>query len=144
MFFATSDKYRGQITMKARSILGAVGLAAMVAGCAPPEIKQDPFENKTEDNITRADYFDGSFDISREEPKLSFKHNIAMNYDYLDMHTSDGHFIITDYKFDGVTDQFGMDFGAGMNMHFRYQFGKERLFETANKMLKDTKTELGL
>lgn len=129
--------------MKTGNIL-ALGLAAMVAGCAPPEIKQDPFENKTEENITRTDYFDGSFEIKREEPRLSFKHNVAGNYDYLDMHTSEGHFIIADYKFDGIADQFGTDFGVGMDMHFRYEFGKERLFKTANEMLKDAKEELGL
>lgn len=129
--------------MKTGNIL-ALGLAAAIAGCAPPEINQNPFENKTEDNITRTDYFDGSFEISRAEPKLSFKHNVTLNYDFLDMYTPDGHFIITDYKFDGITDQFGTDFGAGMNMHFRYQFGKERLFETANEMLAENKKELGL
>lgn len=134
--------------MRLRDILAsgaAVGLTAISAGCAPPEINPNPaFEEKSEENVTRTDYFDGSFDINRKDPKLSFKRNVALNYDILDMHTPDGHFIVMDYGFDGITDQFGTDFGIGMKMHFRYEFGKKWLFETANQMLKDAKAELGL
>jgi hypothetical protein len=130
--------------MKKITKIAAAGLAAIISSCAPAEIKQKPFEYKMEPGITRTDYFDGSFEIKREEPKLVFRHNETSNYNFVDFYNEQGHFLITDYKCDGVADQLNIDNGTGVpEIYFRYQFGKEKIFEKADRMLANVKQELG-
>lgn len=131
--------------MKTKTIAAIAGLTAIISACAPAEIKTRPFEMKIEPGITRTDYFDGSFEIKREEPKLSFQHNETRNYNFADAHLPEGHFLIIDYGCNGTADQFNIKNETGMEeIYFRYQPGKQKIFEKADRMLANIKGELGL
>lgn len=109
------------------------------------EIKQDPFEYKIEPGITRTDYFDGSYEISKEEPFIQFKHNEQGRYDFATIKNQEIQISITDNKCDGIADMVSIRNSLGLDdVYFRFQAGKGWLFEKADKMLADAKTEIGI
>lgn len=134
--------------MKTRNILAlgaAAGLAALVSACAPPEIKQNPFEMKIAPGVTRTDYLDGSYKLIREEPYTEFRHNKPGNYDFVKIINPEINIGITDNRCDGVSEMVVIHNELGMDdLYFRFQPGREWLFEKADKMLADVKAELEL
>lgn len=129
--------------MKAKTI--AAGLAAFIAGCAPAEIKQMPFEIKSGRGITIIHYFDGSYKIVKEEPYIEFRHNKPGNYDFVKIENTEINISITDNKCDGITEMVVIRNELGMDdVYFRFYPGKKWLFEKADKMLADAKQELGI
>lgn len=136
------ESIRGQITMKTR-ILTAIGLAAIISGCAPPEIKQKPFEYKIAPGVARTDYFDGSYTLVSEDPPIEFRHNKPGNYDFVKLKNPEINIGITDNKCDGVSEMVVIHNELGMDdLYFRFQPGKEWLFEKADRMLAEAKAEL--
>ncbi|MFA5887558.1 MAG: hypothetical protein WC852_02515 [Candidatus Nanoarchaeia archaeon] len=130
--------------MKTR-ILAAIGLTAIISSCAPPEIRQNSFEYKEVPGVTRIDYFDGSYEINKEEPFIQFKHNEQGRYDSVAIKNPQIQISITDNKCDGVADMVSIRNSLGLDdVYYRYQAGKGWLFEKADRMLAEAKTELGL
>ncbi|MDD4877773.1 MAG: hypothetical protein PHO02_01910 [Candidatus Nanoarchaeia archaeon] len=130
--------------MKSKAV--AMGLAALIAGCASPEIKpRDDFEIKREPGITITQHFDGSYEIVKEEPYIKFHHNKPRNYDFIVINSPEINMSITDNRCDGIADmvvirnQLGLD-----DMYFRFQHSQKWLFEKADKMLEEAKAELGI
>ncbi len=131
--------------MKTKTLAAVAGLAAIISSCAPPEIKQNPFEYKEVPGVTRIDYFDGSYELNKEEPFIQFRHNEQGKYDFATIKNQQIQISITDNKCDGVADMVAVRNSLGLDdVYFRFQAGKGWLFEKADKMLADAKTELGL
>lgn len=131
--------------MKPKTItaFAAAGLAAIISGCAPPEIKQNPFEYKIAPGVTRTDYFDGSYALVSEEPSIEFRHNKPSNYDFVRIKNQEINIGITDNRCDGVAEMVAVRNSLGLDdVYFRFQAGKEWLFEKADIMLAEAKAEL--
>ncbi len=119
--------------MKAKTIaFGAIaGLTLLVGNCSEPT---------SEPNITRIDYFDGSFEISRINPDLHFRHDELKNQNLLTFETQHEWVGIYDEGCDGIADELYID----NKVYYLNMPGTEAIFKKANKVLADTKKELGL
>lgn len=131
--------------MKITTIATVVATGLGLAACAPPEINQRPFEMKMAPGITRTDYFDGSYEIIKEEPYIEFRHNKPGNYDFARIKSPEINIGITDNRCDGIAEMVVIHNEVGMDdLYFRFQPGKEWLFEKADKMLAEAKKEIGI
>ncbi|MFA5887557.1 MAG: hypothetical protein WC852_02510 [Candidatus Nanoarchaeia archaeon] len=119
--------------MKAKIIAigAAAGLAFLVGNCS---------ETESEPNITRIDYFDGSFEINRISPDLHFRHDELNNQNLLTFETQHEWVGIYDKGCDGIADEIYID----INVYYPNMPGTEAIFKKANKVLADTKKELGI
>ncbi|MBU2638287.1 MAG: hypothetical protein KJ955_04905 [Nanoarchaeota archaeon] len=129
--------------MKTITKIAIAGLAAIISSCAAPEIKPRPFEYKIAPGVTRTDYFDGSYTLVSEEPSIEFRHNKPGNYDYARIKNPEINISITDNGCDGISEMVVIQNELGMDdLYFRFQPGKEWLFEKADKMLSEAKKAL--